>query len=64
MTNKFKRESELFYTQLVLVLWSVGTIQEYWPGPLIDPQLWPEGSYELGSILPSYCPFVQKFSWD
>ena len=25
---------------------------------ILDPCLWPEGSYELGSILPSFCPSV------
>ena len=30
----------------------------------LDPQLWPEGSYELGSVLSSFLPSVRKFSWD
>ena len=29
-----KRELELFYTELVLLLWSIGTVQEYLLGPL------------------------------
>ena len=27
---------------------------------LLDPQLWPEGSYELGSVLPPFQKFSQS----
>ena len=38
----------------------------------LDPRSWPEGSYELGSILlsalpsvlPSHCPSFRQFSWN
>ena len=34
-----------------------------WHCFFLDPQPWPERSYELGSVCPTICPSVSKFFW-
>ena len=68
MINKFKREAELFYTQLLLVQWSVGPQQEFLPGLLIALKK-PQFFYmHMWDTLRDLVPFVQfkkpeKYSW-